>query len=79
MTAPERIADKYIRPSGRTVDYGRDQFSDDLLTACNFLAWAEDDGAYFGGVDAGDAFRAMARMLDMDPIKLRKIAMGYPI
>lgn len=78
MTAPERIADKYIKPSGRTAEYGRDQFTDDLITATNFLAWAENDGAYYAGVDAGDALRAMCRMLDMDPIKLRKIAMGEP-
>jgi hypothetical protein len=66
------IADKYITPSGRTKDYDRNQFTDDLMTAGLFLAWAEDDDAFYGGVDAKDALRAVCRMLDVDPRGLRK-------
>ena len=69
------IVDKYITASGRTPDYGRDQFTDDLFAAGNFLAWAEESGAMFGGVDAKDAMRAMCRMLDIDPRGLRKAIM----
>lgn len=71
-----QVADQYISPSGRTPVYDRKAFTDDLITASCFLAWAEEEGAYFGGETAADAFRAVCRLLDLDPIKLRKIAKG---
>lgn len=70
------VASRYISEGGRTADYGRDEFTTDLITASNFLCWAEDDGAFYAGHTAKEAFKAMCRMLDMDSVKLRKIAMG---
>lgn len=64
------VADKYISKSGRTADYDRSAFTDDLMTASLFLFWAEDQ--YFGGHTGKEAFNAMCRMLDIDPIGLRK-------
>ena len=72
----QSVADSYISPSGRTPAYDRAAFTNDLLTASLFLTWAEDGGGYYGGVSANDAFRAVCRMLDVDPIALRKIATG---
>lgn len=74
MTNPKSIADKYITPSGRTRRYGVAEFRDDLIVASEFLIWAEDE--YFGGHTGKDAYRAMMRMLDMDPRPLRKIVRG---
>jgi hypothetical protein len=64
------IADRYISKSGRTADYDRSAFTDDLMTAGLFLVWAEEE--YFGGQTGKEAFNAMCRMLDIDPIGLRK-------
>ena len=75
MGKPE-IADRYISPSGRTAAYDRSAFTDDLMTLSGFLAWAEDDGAFYGGHRARDAYAAMCRMLDVDGIRLRKIMRG---
>lgn len=75
MGKPE-VADRYISPGGRTAAYDRSAFTDDLMTLSGFLAWAEDDGADFGGVRAKDAYSAMCRLLDVDAIKLRKIMTG---
>jgi len=63
-------ADKYITKSGRTAAYDRSAFTDDLMTAGLFLVWAEEE--YFGRTTGKDAFNAMCRMLDIDPIGLRK-------
>lgn len=71
-----QVADRYIRPSGRMAGYDRAAFIDDLCTAANFLAWCEHEQVMMGGVQAGDAFRAVCRMLDVEPIQLRKIALG---
>lgn len=73
---PRNIADKYVTKSGRTKDYDRGAFSDDLLAASLFLCWAEDAGAEFAGVTAKEAFGAVCRMLDIDPKPLRQIALG---
>lgn len=73
-----RVADRYISESGRTASYGRSEFTDDLMAAAGFLAWAEDAGAEFGGVEAKDAMRAMCRMLDLNPRDLRRIMRGEP-
>lgn len=69
------VADKYISESGRTADYDRSAFRDDLMDAALFLAWAEEDGAMYGGITARDAMRAVCRMLDIDPRGLRKAIM----
>lgn len=74
--ATDHKADQYISPGGRGRDYGQPQFTDDLICAASFLVWAEEDRAFFGGERARDAYQAMMRMLDMDPIKLRKIIRG---
>ena len=65
-----KVADRYITKSGRTAAYDRSAFTDDLLVAGSFLTWAEEE--YFGGQTGKDAFNAMCRMLDIDPIGLRK-------
>lgn len=75
MTAPHK-ADRYISPGGRRPFYGRKEFVDDLMCASAFLIWAAEKGAHFGGYPAADAYQAMMRLLDMDPIKLRKITLG---
>lgn len=64
------VADKYISKGGRTADYDRSAFADDLMVAGLFLCWAEDE--YFGGHTGKEAFAAMCRLLDIDPIGLRK-------
>ena len=69
-----QVADRYISKSGRTADYGKSDFTDDLITAASFLVWAEDQ--YFGGHTGREAFQAMMRMLDMDTRALRKIVKG---
>lgn len=69
-------ADRYISKGGRTANYGRGAFAEDLRIASSFLCWAETDGAFFGGHTAKDAFKAMCRMLDMDSVALRKIVLG---
>lgn len=69
-------ADSYISKGGRTARYDRAAFTDDLVTLSVFLAWAEEDGAIYGGTEAKDAFQAACRMLDVDPVELRKIALG---
>lgn len=70
------IASRYISAGGRTPDYDRSCFTDDLMIAATFLVWAEEDGAYFGGHDAKEALKAMCRMLDIDSIGLRKAIKG---
>ncbi|RWR30492.1 hypothetical protein D2T29_12540 [Sinirhodobacter populi] len=70
------VADKYVSPGGRLPGYGSADFTDDLLCATNFLAWAEQDDAIYGGENAQDAFKAVCRMLDMDMVRLRNIALG---
>lgn len=72
-----KIADKYISESGRTADYDRAAFTDDLMAVGSFLAWAEESNEMFAGVEAKDAMRAMCRMLDINPRGLRKAIMGY--
>jgi hypothetical protein len=69
-------ADKYISIGGRGPNYGRSDFSRDLICVASFLVWAEDSNEFFGGERAGDAYQSMMRLLDMDPIKLRKIVKG---
>lgn len=64
------VADRYISKGGRTADYDRSAFSEDLMTAGLFLLWAEDE--YFAGHAGKEAFAAMCRMLDIDPIGLLK-------
>ena len=76
MIAPS-VADRYISKGGRTADYDRSAFADDLMTTANFLVWAEDE--YFAGVTGKDAFVAMCRMLDVDPVHLRKIMKGETV
>ncbi|MDB6177912.1 hypothetical protein PAF17_10410 [Paracoccus sp. Z330] len=76
MQTNSRIADRYISKGGRLPGYDRSAFVDDLITAATFLAWAEDDRAFYAGHTAAEAFKAMCRMLDMDLVQLRKIAMG---
>lgn len=66
-----KIADKYISESGRTRNYGPSSKIDDLICAASFLVWAEDQ--YFGGEKGSDAFRAMCRLVDVNPRKLRKV------
>lgn len=69
-----KVADKYITKGGRTAEYDRDKFTDDLICAASFLVWAEDE--IFGGETGKDAYRAMMRMLDIDPRAIRKIVKG---
>ena len=70
------VADRYISPGGRLPGYGRAEYVEDLMTLSTFLAWAEEDGAFYAGHPASDAFQAMARLLDIDGVGLRKAVMG---
>lgn len=72
-----QIADRYISKGGRTAGYGRKEIADDLLVAADFLVAAESE--YFGGHTGAEAYLAMMRILDMDPIPLRKIIKGEEI
>lgn len=76
MADAKSIADQFISRSGRTPAYDRDAYVSDMVDLAAFLAWAEEDGAYYAGVVAKDAFRAMCRLLDVDVIALRKTALG---
>ncbi len=69
-----QVADRYISKSGRTAEYGKDQFTDDLICAASFLVWAEDE--YFAGHTGKEAYQAMMRMLNIDPRAIRKIVKG---
>lgn len=68
------IADRYISKGGRTAAYDRAAFTTDLCTAASFLVNAEEE--MFGMETGRDAFLAMCRMLEIDPIPLRKIIRG---
>lgn len=70
------VADRYISPGGRTPAYNQRTWAEDLMTLSDFLVWAEDDGAFYAGHRAQDAFAAMCRLLDVDGVKLRKIMRG---
>lgn len=76
MQTNSKIADRYISKGGRLPGYDRSAFLEDLFTASSFLAWAEDDRAFYAGHTAAEAFKAMCRMLDIDSVELRKIAKG---
>lgn len=67
-------ASRYISEGGRTADYGKDQYAEDLLCVASFLVWAE--GEYFAGYTGADAYQAFMRLIDRDPIMLRKIVKG---
>lgn len=69
------VADKYISKGGRTADYGKDEYVTDLIAVSTFMCWAEEDGAYYAGHTAKDAFKAMCRLLDIDSVGLRKATM----
>lgn len=76
MPDAKSIADQHITRGGRTAAYDRAAATDDLLDLMSFLVWAESDAACFGMVDAGKAYRAACRLLDVDVIELRKIVLG---
>lgn len=76
MKNAKEIADRFISRGGRTLNYDRDAYVSDFIDLSSFLAWAEDGGEMFGGVEARDAFRAMCRLLDVDVIALRRAALG---
>lgn len=67
-------ASRYISKGGRTPDYGQSEWTDDLICAASFLVWAERE--YFAGHTGADAYQAMMRLIDRDPIELRKIIRG---
>ena len=69
-------ADKYISQGGRTAEYSRSDYVDDLIKLSSFLVWAEEDGAFYAMTEARDAFKAACRLLDVDSVKLRKAAKG---
>lgn len=71
-----KIANRYVSPGGRLPGYGRKEFTDDLICAANFLAWAQEDNAFYGGETAADAFKAVCRLLDMNSVRLRNIVLG---
>lgn len=71
-----KIADRYVSPGGRLLGYGREGVVDDLVCAANFLVWAQEDKAIYGGETAADAFKAVCRLLDVDSVRLRNIALG---
>lgn len=71
----KKIADEFISRSGRTTDYDRGKFVDDLIDVSSFLLWAETENQHYAGVDAKDAFRSLCRLLDVDVIGLRKAIM----
>ena len=71
-----QVADRYITPGGRTDAYDKAAMTGDIIDAASFLVWAEHDREMFGGVRAGDAYRAFCRLLDLDGVALRNIVMG---
>lgn len=76
MADPVAVADQYISRGGRNPAYGKDSATDDLVRVVSFLVWAEDDGAFFGGERAADAYAAFCRFADVDGVALRKIMKG---
>lgn len=69
-------ASRYISKGGRTPSYGQSEWTDDLICAASFLVWAE--GEFFAGHTGAEAYQAMMRLIDHDPIELRKIIKGDP-
>lgn len=68
-------ADKYVERGGYIRGERRSGVPDDLLAAASFIAW-HDDNRMHGGVTAKDAFQSFCRLLNFDPIQLRKIVRG---
>lgn len=68
------VASRYISKGGRTASYGKKEWTEDLMCTAEFLVWAEDE--FFAGYTGAEAFIAFCRLVDIDPIKLRKIMKG---
>lgn len=49
---------------------------EDLFVAAMFLVWAEEDGAYYGRQNAGEAYEALCRIASVDSARLRDIIKG---
>lgn len=49
---------------------------EDLFVVAMFLVWAEEDGAYYGRQNAGEAYEAMCRLAGVDSARLRNIIKG---
>ena len=67
-------ASRYISKGGRTAAYGQSEWIDDLICVASFLVWAEHE--YFAGYTGAESYQAMMRLIDRDPIELRKIVRG---
>lgn len=64
-----KIADRYISPGGRDAHFNP---AADVLALASFVLW-HDPGHLMGGVRADDAALALARLLDVPLVDLRKI------
>jgi hypothetical protein len=76
MSEAKRIADKYISRGGAVHrQYDRKAQVDDLIVLGCFVGW-RDPHEWSGGYRADDAWAAMCRLLDMDPVAFRKGILG---
>jgi hypothetical protein len=76
MSEAKRIADKYISRGGAVHrQYDRKAQIDDLIVLGCFVGF-QDPHEWSGGYRADDAWAAMCRLLDMDPVAFRKGILG---
>ena len=73
--AIKKKADRYIERGGYLPGERRERFPADLLVVASFLAYC-DPKEIMGGETAGDAFLALCRILNFDPVELRKVVKG---
>ena len=70
----KNIADRYVSRGG--VPHGKPYDSaGDLLVVGSFLAWREPN-EMSGGYRADDAWAALCRLLDVNPVELRNAIRG---
>ncbi len=68
----KRTADRYIERGGYQMGKRAAQVPDDVITLMSFLAW-HDPNEIMGGSKAGEAFLAACRLLNLEPVAIRKI------
>lgn len=71
----KRTADRYIERGGYQKGKRAAQVPDDLVTLMSFLVW-HDPNEIMGGQKAGEAFLAACRLLNLEPVAMRKIMKG---
>ncbi len=71
----KRTANKYVEPGGYVHGERPKRAAGDLLAVLKFIAW-HDDNDLWGGERAGEAFKALCRLIELAPVEMRKIVRG---